>query len=105
MVMTVADRMRVKLKFGNTYVRILLAHPMRSGKGVDVLGEPIPQKFIQDIRCWRNEDEVLAIKCGIATSTNPYFAFQLAGGQKGDKISVRWVDNTGAKGQVKTLVP
>lgn len=105
MVMAVKDRMRVNLKSGDTHIRILLAHPMHNGKGINALGEPIPQKFIQDIRCWRNEVEVLAIKCGTATSTNPYFAFQLAGGEQGDKISVRWVDNTGAKGEVASLVP
>ena len=49
------------------------------GQGVDALGEPIPQEFIQDIRCWRNDDEVLAIKCGTATSTNPYFSFPTSG--------------------------
>ncbi len=105
MVMAIEDRMRVKLKSGDTHIRILLAHPMNNGQGVDALGEPIPQEFIQDIRCWRNDDEVLAIKCGTATSTNPYFSFQLAGGEQGDKIAVRWVDNTGAKGEVEILVP
>ncbi len=104
MVMAVKDRMRAKLKSGDTHVRILLAHPMHNGKSVDALGEIVPQEFIQDIRCWRNKVEVLAIKCGTATSTNPYFSFQLAGGEKGDNIAVRWVDNVGAKGEVETLV-
>ena len=104
MVMTTEDRMRAKLKSGDTHVRILLAHPMQNGKGVDSLGKIIPQQFIQDIRCWRNEQEVLTIKCGTATSTNPYFSFQLAGGEKGDKIAVRWVDNVGDKGETEALV-
>jgi len=99
------DRLRAKIKGDDTTVRVLLSHPMHTGRAKNDADELIPAQFIQDIRCWRNDDEVLAIKCGTATSTNPYFSFQLAGGEQGDKIAVRWVDNTGAKGEVATLVP
>lgn len=98
------DRIRAKLQDGDTLVRILLAHPMHTGRGKDAQDELIPAEFIQDIRCWRNEKEVLTIKCGTATARNPFFAFQLKGGAEGDVITLRWVDNTGAKGRAKTLV-
>lgn len=98
------DRIRAKLQDGNTVVRILLAHPMHTGRGKNEQGELIPAEFIQDIRCWRNSEEVLTIKCGTATSRNPYFAFQLTGGEAGDVIRLRWVDNIGAKGTAETTV-
>lgn len=98
------DRIRAKLKEDNTTVRLLLAHPMHTGRGNNDAEELIPAEYIQDIRCWRNEDEVLTIKCGTATAKNPYFSFQLAGGQQGDKITIRWVDNIGAKGTAETVV-
>lgn len=104
MVMTKRDRIRVKLKSGDTHIRILLSHMMHSGHGKTLDGEPIPEEFIQDIRCWRNNEEVLSIKCGSATARNPYFSFQLKGGEIGDKIAVRWVDNLGEKGGVETEV-
>lgn len=104
MVMTSQDRIRAKLKSGDTHVRVLLSHMMHSGRGKTVGGELIAEEFIQDIRCWRNEEEVLSIKCGTATSRNPYFSFQLIGGEIGDKILIRWVDNLGKKGSVETLV-
>lgn len=104
MVMTQRDRIRVKLKSGGTQIRILLSHMMHSGRGKTIGGEIIPEKYIQDIRCWRNGEEVLGIKCGSATARNPYFSFQLAGGEVGDKIEVRWVDNLGKKGGVETEV-
>lgn len=98
------DRIRAKLKEDATIVRVLLAHPMHTGRGKNEAGELIPAQYIQDIHCWRNEQEVLAIKCGTATSKNPYFSFELVGGQQGDKITIRWVDNVGAKGISETTV-
>ncbi|NQZ53438.1 MAG: thiosulfate oxidation carrier complex protein SoxZ [Piscirickettsiaceae bacterium] len=98
------DRIRAKLRADDTNVRLLLAHPMHTGRAKDAGEQLIPAEFIQDIRCWRNGEEVLTIKCGTGTAQNPYFSFQLAGGQKGDKISIRWVDNLGAKGSVETMV-
>jgi len=98
------DRIRAKLKAEDTTVRLLLAHPMHTGRGKNEAGELIPAEFIQDIRCWRNDEEVLSIKCGTATARNPYFSFQLVGGKQGDKIAIRWVDNVGAKGKAETIV-
>jgi len=98
------DRLRAKLKKGDTTVRVLLSHPMHTGRAKNESEELISAEFIQDIRCWRNDDEILTIKCGTATARNPYFSFQLAGGELGDKILVRWVDNLGAKGLIETRV-
>ncbi len=104
MTIVTRDRIRAKLKDTDTSIRVLLAHPMHTGRGKNEQDELIPAEFIQDIRCWRNDEEVMTIKCGTATAANPYFSFQLAGGQQGDKIAIRWVDNLGAKGLVETTV-
>lgn len=104
MAIVARDRIRAKLKEGVTSVRVLLAHPMHTGRGKNEQGELIPAEFIQDIRCWRNGEEVLAVKCGTAVARNPYFSFQLVGGQSGDSITIRWVDNLGAKGRAETEV-
>ncbi|MDT8311335.1 MAG: thiosulfate oxidation carrier complex protein SoxZ [Methylophaga sp.] len=98
------DRIRAKLQDGDTLVRILLAHPMHTGRGKDAKQQLIPAEFIQDIRCWRNDKEVLTVKCGTATARNPFFAFQLKGGSQDDVITLRWVDNAGAKGHAETQV-
>lgn len=104
MVIAGEDRIRVTLRSGHTHIRLLLAHTMHTGRHLDDNNVVVEAEFIQDIRCWRNEDEVLAIKCGPATSQNPYFSFQLAGGDVGDIIMIRWVDNKGAKGGLKAKV-
>ena len=98
------DRIRATLRANNTHIRLLLAHPMQSGRQMNADNILINAEFIQDIRCWRNENEVLVIKCGGGTSQNPYFSFELGGGQVGDTIAIRWVDNTGAKGDIKATV-
>ena len=98
------DRIRAKLKEGNTVVRVLLSHPMHTGRIKDALDTIIPIEFIQDIRCWRNEVEVLSVKCGTGIARNPYFSFQLAGGEAGDIVRISWVDNKGAKGAAETVV-
>jgi sulfur-oxidizing protein SoxZ len=101
---TSKDRLRAKIKGGDTTVRMLLSHPMHTGRAENELGQLIPAEFIQDIRCWRNDEQVMSIKCGTATAANPYFSFQLVGGSAGDKISLRWVDNKGSKGMAETRV-
>jgi len=98
------DRIRAKLKAEDTTVRVLLSHPMHTGRAKNEAEQLIPAEFIQDIRCWRNDEEVLSIKCGTATARNPYFSFHLVGGKQGDKITLRWVDNMGAKGIAETVV-
>ena len=104
MVIAGEDRIRATLRSGHTHIRLLLAHAMHTGRHFDANNVLVDAEFIQDIRCWRNDDEVLAIKCGAATSQNPYFSFRLAGGDEGDIIMIRWVDNTGAKGVLKAKV-
>ena len=104
MLIKAEDRIRATLRTNNTHIRLLLAHPMHSGRQMDENNMVVKAEFIQDIRCWRNDNEVLVIKCGSATSQNPYFSFELGGGQVGDTIAIRWVDNTGAKGDIKATV-
>ncbi|MBT3504504.1 MAG: thiosulfate oxidation carrier complex protein SoxZ [Piscirickettsiaceae bacterium] len=98
------DRLRATLRVGHTAVRVLLIHPMSSGRSVNNSPAVSGLHFIQDIRCWRNDEPMLEVKCGSATAENPYFAFRLMEGEIGDKIKVRWVDNMGQKGVVETLV-
>jgi len=98
------DRIRAKLKAEGTTVKVLLAHPMHTGRAKNEAEELIPAEFIQDIRCLRNGQEVLTVKCGTATAKNPYFSFGLIGGEIGDSIEITWVDNLGNKGMAEATV-
>lgn len=96
------DRLRAVLKGDITDVRVLLKHPMQQVNMLD--GEANQAGFIQVIHCWRNNEEMLRVHCSPATSENPYFAFQLVGGELDDVIRVLWVDNQGRKGVVEAKV-
>jgi sulfur-oxidizing protein SoxZ len=87
-----ADPMRIRaaLAGDTTTVRVLMSHPMTTGK------EP---HFITDLEATHNGKAVLKGMFSGAVSQNPFLSFQFKGAAKGDKVSVKWVDN---KGQTRT---
>jgi len=96
------DRLRAILYDDLTEVRMMLSHPMLPSKQDE--GAEQEAHFIQSIHCWRNDEQMLVIHCSEVIATDPYFSFQLEGGEVGDVIRVRWVDNLGGKGIIETPV-
>lgn len=91
-------KIRAKVKKGACEVKALIKHPMETGLRKDKkTGKVIPAHFIQEITCQHNGNEVLSGQWGGAISTNPYLSFIVNGAKKGDKLTLSWVDNTGAK--------
>ena len=87
-----ADPMRIRaaLAGDTTTVRVLMSHPMTTGKDAH---------FITDLEATHNGKTVLKGMFSGAVSQNPFLSFQFKGAAKGDKVSVKWVDN---KGQTRT---
>jgi sulfur-oxidizing protein SoxZ len=92
-----ADPMRIRAsnKDGVTEVRVLMAHPMESGLRKSASGDVIPAKYITDLEATAGGKSVLKAMFSGAVSQNPFLSFKFKGGNKGDKVSVKWVDNTG----------
>ena len=91
-------KVRAKIKNGACEVKALLKHPMETGLRKDKkTGKVIPAHYIQEVTCQHNGKEVMNAVWGGAISTNPYLFFKIDGAKKGDRITVSWVDNTGAK--------
>ncbi len=92
-----ADPMRIRAsnKDGVTEVRVLMAHAMESGLRKSAAGEVIPGKYITDLEATTGGKTVLKAMFSGAVSQNPFLSFKFKGGNKGDKVSVKWVDNTG----------
>ncbi|MFT3759111.1 thiosulfate oxidation carrier complex protein SoxZ [Thauera sp.] len=88
-------RIRAAAKDGVTEVRVLMSHVMETGQRKDSSGEVIPAHFITELTAKHNDKLVLSAEFGPSVSTNPYLAFKFKGGEKGDKITVSWVDNKG----------
>lgn len=98
-------KLRATLADGVTTVKTLMLHPMETGLFKNKkTGEPIPAHFIQHIKCEHNGGVVLDVECGIGISKNPYLSFSFTGGQKGDTITLSWVDNRGASDSMQTTI-
>lgn len=99
-------KIRAQVKNGECEVKALIKHPMETGLRKDKkTGKVIPAHFIQEVSCQHNGKEIMNAVWGGAISTNPFLSFIIMGAKKGDKVSLSWVDNTGAKdsaeGEVK----
>lgn len=99
-------KIRAQVKNGECEVKALIKHPMETGLRKDKkTGKVIPAHFIQEVSCQHNGKEIMSAVWGGAISTNPFLSFIFMGAKKGDKVSLSWVDNTGAKdsaeGEVK----
>jgi sulfur-oxidizing protein SoxZ len=98
-------KMRAKLKGDITEVKLIISHPMETGRKKDDFGALIPAHFIQLVTATLNEKPVLEMQWGTGISKNPYLTFYLKNAKVGDKISVTWHDNLGetASGEIAII--
>lgn len=66
---------------------------MDNGRKKDKQGKLIPAHYIQELTVKHNDVQVITCQMGGSISKNPYFDFLLQGGNKGDEITISWVDN------------
>lgn len=97
-------KMRATLKGDTTEVKVLMLHPMETGRRKNDLDEAVPAHFIQLVTATLNGKTVLEAQWGTGISKNPYLTFYLQGAKVGDKVAVTWVDNKGESNSVEILV-
>ena len=97
-------KIRARLKDGVTEVKVLMIHPMETGRRIDDAGETVPAHFIQLVTATLNGKTVLEAQWGTGISKNPYLTFRLRGANLGDKVAVNWVDNKGATIAIEGVV-
>jgi sulfur-oxidizing protein SoxZ len=88
-------RVRAIAKGDTTEVQALIQHPMDSGFIKDDKGEFIPAHYIRELTFEHNGRAVFYADWGTAVSKDPYVKFAFHGGNKGDDLKVRWIDNKG----------
>ena len=89
-------KIRAKSKDGVTTVKALMTHPMETGARKDKkTGEAIPAHFIQEVTCESGGKKLITAYWSGGVSKNPYLSFKFAGGNKGDTLTLSWVDNKG----------
>ncbi len=89
-------KMRAQLKGDYTEVKVLISHPMETGRRKDDFDRVVPAHFVQVLTASLNGKQVLETQWGTGISKNPYLTFRLAGAKLGDIVSVTWYDNLGA---------
>ena len=96
-------RMRAQLKGdvdgGLTEVKVLMTHPMETGRRKNDFGDLIPANFIQLVSASLNGKQVLEAQWGTGISKNPYLTFHLRVAKVGDIVRVSWTDNQGKTGE------
>lgn len=88
-------KMRAQLKGDVTEVKVLMSHPMETGRKKDDFDRLIPAHFVQLVTATLNGKVVLEAQWGTGISKNPYLTFRLRGAKIGDIVSVTWHDNFG----------
>lgn len=88
-------KMRAQLKGEIAEIKILMSHPMETGRRKNDLDEVIPAHFIQLVTVTLNDKPVLEAQWGTGISKNPYLTFHVRDAKIGDKVAVTWHDNKG----------
>ncbi|MFK7963995.1 MAG: thiosulfate oxidation carrier complex protein SoxZ [Burkholderiaceae bacterium] len=88
-------RIRARVKGDAADVRVLMAHDMETGQRKNSKGELVPAWHITEVEAMLNGKPVLKAYWGPGISKNPYLAFKVPGAKKGDKVTIKWVDNKG----------
>lgn len=88
-------RVRAMARDGVTIFKSLIRHPMDSGFVKDSDGKLIPAHYIQVVTVEHKGNKVFVADWGPAVSKDPYLEFKFNGGEKGDELTVSWVDNEG----------
>lgn len=91
-------RMRAQLKGEMTEVKVLITHPMETGRRKNDIGDLIPANFIQLVSATLNGKKVMEGQWGTGISKNPYLTFHLRGAKVGDIVRINWTDNQGKAG-------
>lgn len=97
-------KMRARLVGEVTEVKLIIVHPMTTGRSKNAAGEPIKAHFIQTIEATLNGKPVLEMHSSTAIAKNPYVTFYIADAKLGDVIAVKWQDNMGYTGQGEIAV-
>ena len=89
-------KVKAKAAGDKTKVKLMAKHIMETGLRTDKkTGEKIPEMYLKELKVMHGGKEVFDANMGTAVSKNPYFAFNFAGGAKGDELTMTWVESTG----------
>jgi sulfur-oxidizing protein SoxZ len=77
-------------------VKVLISHPMESGRRKDESGVLVPAHYITEVTATWKGETVFHAELGPGVSMDPYLSFSFEGAKAGDTLTVSWVDSKGA---------
>ena len=89
-------RIRAVASGDTTEVQALVQHPMDSGFVKDAQGQSHSAALHRSGGVRARRQAVFTAYWGPAVSKDPYIKFSFKGAQKGDDLTISWVDNKGA---------
>jgi len=87
-----------------TELKIIILHPMRTGRSKNDDGQLLPAHFMQLMQVVLNGQVIIDVQTGTGISRNPYFTFYIQEAKVGDVIAVNWQDNLGYEGHGRVTV-
>ena len=98
-------KIKTKLQGTHTLLRILIEHPMETGRRKDGLtGQLVPARYIDRLSVRHNGKSLLDGQLTTAIARNPYISLRLRDALPGDHIEVQWTDNQGEQGQTNYIL-
>jgi sulfur-oxidizing protein SoxZ len=88
-------KMRAQLKGDYTEVKVLMSHPMETGRRKNDFDQLVPAHFVQLLTATLNGKLVIDAQWGTGIAKNPYLTFRLKDAKLGDIVEVTWHDNLG----------
>lgn len=99
-------KIRTKPSEDGLLVRILMTHPMETGRRQDQdTGATIPAHYIEEATLELNGKALAKCQFGTAVSRDPYLSFRLRQAKPGDRLRVSWRDNLGRQDSEETEIP
>lgn len=89
--------MKIKAVLQNNAVsvKMLIPHPMETGRRKEQNGALVPAHFITEVTASWNGETVFHAELGPGVSKDPYLSFQFTGAKAGDMLKVTWIDSKG----------
>lgn len=87
-------KIKARAKGDTVNVKMLLKHPMETGRRKDKDGNTVPAKHITEVLAQYQGEAIFHAEFGTSVSKNPFISF-LFKGQAGEKVAITWTDNTG----------
>ncbi len=75
-------------------VRLLIRHPMETGRRYDTVGRTIPKNIIHTLICRYNGQQVFHAELFPGIAANPYFSFFTTAHSSGE-LEFLWTDDNG----------